>query len=272
MSAHATSLLSARRDPLGRMVAVSAGAHIGLVLLFVWFPGLGASESQPLIRPEDTIEVGLVSLPKSPTALPERATRKPRPPSDSKTNTAPQPAAEAVVTPPAEKTYASERAKPIQADQVEDKQAAAGAADAKLDALLDDLAREDLLSSLDADEGPRDRDASSPDGQANATANASLGSVQGDPEYAAYILKLQQLFNDQFLPLPALRGKNFASVVLIQVAADGRVTGSRLSARSGSESWDAAALAAVAKVPTIPLPPEKFRARMSAGYEIHFED
>lgn len=244
--------------PVGAAVYGLAGAALFL------FPGWrGAPE--PLFDPDDVIEVTAVVLPKSPTALPERAQRAPRPAAPER----PTPPPEAPPEPPPQRV--SDLAVPSEAEP----DPAPPQADprAQMDDLLAELEpdMDDLLQDLDADVGPTDRAASSPDGVEGAPASAVVGAGTADPELARYIAQLSALFLEHFRPLPALKGQGLRAVVLVQVDPGGKVTDVAVQTGSGNPAWDRAAQAAAEDVGTVPLPPEKWRDGRTR-YRIVFED
>ncbi len=252
------SLLRPAAEPLGLGVGVSVGLHALLIVALV-VPTL-FSVRRPLFDPDDAITVNLVSLPKA-DRLPTRATR--------------QAAPQAPPTPP--DTKAPEPPPPRQSDlavQTPDAKAAKAAAppDPQRKTSPDvNTKMDDLLSSLDADEGPRDRDATALDGEEGATASQTIGSGISDPEAARYVRQISQIFNDAFRPLPALRGQGLKAVLLVKIDPSGRVTDRQIVTPSGNASWDRAAESATFAVSDLPLPPERYRDG-STSFRVVFAD
>lgn len=254
--------LTAPPDRLAPFVVIAAVGHVGVAVVLMVVTTVWASDPAPLIRPEDAMEVSIVSLPKSPSALPERAQRQAAP--QAPVPPTPEPAPEA----PARQ---SDLAVPSPEPQPVPK-AVPPDSKRKLAELNKQLEMDRLLAELDADDGPVDRDASSPDGTVGAPATSLDGAAASDPVYAAYIAKVSKLFLEGFRPLPALKGTGLKTTVLVSVDVQGRVTARDIERSSGNPAWDRAALAAAELVTTLPLPPEKYRDGRADEYRIHFED
>lgn len=267
MSSGPPSLLTPPREPLGPWVLAALAGHVVAGSLLVVLPWLApADDRAPLIDPDDVMEVAMVAMPKSRDALPTRATRAPAP---RPATPAPPPPPEAPATPPPPRSsdlvVHDDKAPPPPKAVPDDNQR-------KLDALAKELEMERLMAELSAPSGSVDRDASSPDGVEGAPATAMSGAPIGDPEYARYVATLRAIFMEEFRPLPTLKGKGLSCVVLVKVDSEGRVTSTKVSTSSGNDAWDRASLAAAEAVRALPLPPERFRERMSAGYGIRFEE
>lgn len=268
MSTQPPSVLAPGSERLVPWFIPAALGHAGLVVLLLAIQGLDLADRAPLIDPQDAIEVAMVSLPKSPTNVPERASVAPKPPAPQ-VEEAPPPPVEPppkVETPPPPKVsdlaHQTEEAEPTP-PPVDDK---------RLDDLMNDLEREMLLDDMDAAPGKRDRSASSPDGSADAPATASTAGTMSDPEYARYVRQVQALFQEHFRPLPTLKGQGLSSTVRVEVDTGGRITARAVSKGSGNPAWDRAALAATEAVASIPLPPERFRDDRQDVYDIRFEE
>lgn len=259
---------------LGPWVGASFAFHIGLVVVAIVLQKWEINRPpRLLIDPAQSIEVAMVSLPKS-QSIPVKATRAPRPSAPTPPPPQETPAPEA---PPPKPEVASEVPAPIQEAPPEPKPAPKtsqlSAADQQRiqdEELMMNL--DDLLGPEDADLGAKDRNAASPDGDSNATSSGPQGNPMGDPEYARYINSLTTLFREKFQPLPMLKGKGFSTTVFLEVTDSGRVTSATLKSSSGDNGWDQAALAATRSVTTIPLPPEKYRDRLAYGFDITFPD
>jgi TonB family protein len=130
---------------------------------------------------------------------------------------------------------------------------------------------DDLLAELDdADDGPRDRDASSPDGMVGAEPSRTVGPGTGDPELRAYIQRLEELFKKEFRPI--IKGQNLTAKVLVAVDDTGTVKSARIDQSSGNPSFDRSAVAAAEAVPKVPPPPERYRDGTPRSYRIIFND
>lgn len=240
---------------LGCSVFVHGGV-VGASLLFTLFT-THCGSTRPLIDPDRAMEVAVVSLPRSQTNVPDRAQRAPVPkgsdaPTKSKAEPPPVQSDLAFKTPEAEET--------------------AGTDDAR-EQMLAELERQKLLNDLMAPTGAVDRNATDP----NSTHDMDIGTAgaanRGDPEFAAYIAKVQQLFMQAFKPLGAVTADNPNLVCKVYVTVDpgtGRIRSWEVIESSGIDSFDAAAERAVAEVGTIPLPPEKFLELVQDGYAVNF--
>lgn len=243
-------------DRVGPFVLGSAVAHAVLAAILVAWGAL-EPDVTPMINPDDAMLVSLAA-PRSPDALPHRAERAPAPPP-----AAPE-AVKAPTPPPPNPSDLSVKTPDAPATP---KAPTAAELEARRRALLADL---DDDAPADAPDGTTNRSASTPDGVDGPAGSGS--AVLGDPEYARYIATLRGLFMGAFRPLPALRGQGLVTRVVVTADASGRVTGARVGHSSGNPSWDQAALAAAYAVPSIPLPPERFRARLAGGYTLEFAD
>ncbi len=246
-------------DRVPAFVGISTALHLGIAIVAVMWNAWFADDA-PLFDPDDVMVVTM-AMPKSPDALPHRAERAPR-------AAAPAPSAPPQPTPPppdpAELTLRDKQAPPPKPAPPKGPTPEELAAQRnRLMNLLDD-------PPPDAPIGTEDRSASSPDGVDGAV--GSGGAVLGDPEFAAYISRVRSLFLPEFRPLPALKGQGLVSRVFVKTDDQGHVVASRILQTSGNPSWDQAALTAVRSVSSLPLPPERFRDRLAAGYTIEFSD
>ncbi|MCB9665636.1 MAG: TonB family protein [Alphaproteobacteria bacterium] len=258
MSAH-HSLLDVPREHLTPWIVVAVGLHVTGALTLWALAQLDLQPRRPLIAPEETIEVALVSLPKS--ALPQKASRRPVP------QAPPRDQAPAVEPPPRQSDLAVPSKEPDPAPKTPP------ADPRKMQQYLDELDKMDeLLEELDAPEGKVDRDAASPEGIEGAPALGTTGAMSSDPELAAYVARISRIFLENFRPIPAVKGKGYSARVLVQVDREGRVVDRRIQASSGNEFWDRAALSATEAVVSLPLPPERFRDGRADDFVIRFED
>ncbi len=253
------------QDKLGKWLGISLLLHVVLFAGLILAGNLDLRpNAEPMFAPDDVIEVGLVSLPKS-DHLPTRATRAPKaaPPKPAEPVPEAKPTPE---TPPAPNVMPEPEAPPQ--PEVEQPEPVEPTTPPDNSALMNDL-----LNDLTVPEGAQDRDATSPDGDPDVTAGSSLGgSPDGDPAYAAYIKQLEALFHKEFQPLPALRGQGLSTRVYITVASDGTVKSVKVSDSSGNPSWDRAAEVAAERIKKVPLPAEHLVERLSAGIAIRFDD
>ncbi|MBA2321496.1 MAG: TonB C-terminal domain-containing protein [Deltaproteobacteria bacterium] len=244
-------------------VVISLAAHgvvavVGLVLSYL-VPWLWPD--RPMVDPDQAIEVSMVVLPKSRNALPDRAMRAPREAGV---------AAPAEVSPEEAPVRESDLAFPQPAPQPKGHPNA----DLRRDEMMADIERERLLQDLTAATGDYDRDASDPNSNADFALNTGAQGDPADPEYARYIMQLQQLFMQHFRPLPGIAQSNpgiRAEVYVIVDPDTGAVKEFRFKRSSNNEAYDRAAELAVQEVGTIPLPPEKYLHLAKGGYVIQFD-
>ncbi len=264
MSTEGRSALHLAPEPLLGPVLVSLGVHaaMGSFLLVAGAIALFEAPARPIIDPNDTLEVAMVSAPKSDKALPELAMRAPRPAGE----VAPK-------APDAPPPPVPQRESDLAFNQPKPEPKPVGRPDVPRDMTTARAAAlDDLMSGLeDAPIGPRDRSASDPNGVAGAPASSRSGG-KGDPELAAYIQRIRKDFQRNFHPLPAVVQANpkLKCTVRVQVDSSGRILGQQVSKPSGNPSYDRAAVAAVEALKVITPPPEKFRALALEGYEIEF--
>ncbi|NCG17714.1 MAG: hypothetical protein GWP91_01685 [Rhodobacterales bacterium] len=213
--------------------------------------------SKPVLDLDRTMEVSMMVLPKSKTNVPERASRAPTPQGSKseapKTEAPPNPSDLVIHTENAPE------------DNGEDGELR--------DQMMAKLERQRLLEDLMAPEGSVDRDASDPNSTSDVAINANGAAMRGDPEFAAYIAMIQQLFQQNFKPLGAITAANPDLLTKIFITVDpssGRILSSTVEQSSGIPAYDAAAERAVSAITTVPLPPEKFSALLAEGYLVNF--
>jgi len=254
------SLLAPERQPLVGHFFCSFVVH-GLAVFIVAAVTLISTHcgsSRHIIDPDRAIEVSMVSLPKSKTSLPDRATVAPRP-----KGTTAEPTPEPVQTPQRESDLVVHKP-----DATPDP-----GADVARDQALAKL-REQLLDQLgDAPQGRTDRSATDPNG-VDGQALAVLGAgSRTDPEFARYIAQLQALFRSHFRPLGAVVAANPGIRCTMRISADpvtGTISGYAIQTPSGVPAYDAAAERATAAVGKIPLPPERYAPLLSEGFTVDF--
>lgn len=211
----------------------------------------------PAPKITESIEVSVVSLPKSKLNVPDRAARVKR-----ATGEVPSP-----VPPPVKQSDLKFETDKAKRD--------AGNADAAArQRMMEDLERQKLLEDLMAPEGAQDRNATDPNGAEDAAALAALGvGAKGDPEYARWVGQVRAVLMQHFKPLAAVVQENPDLECLVAIQLDptsGRVLAYEVTSPSGVMSFDQAAERAVQSVPTLPLPPEKYVPLLADGVEFEF--
>lgn len=247
-------LLDDRRERLWPFVVGAAVGHVAVIggmLAVSFLMSLLSPPPAPMIDPDDTMEVAVVSMAKS-KGLPTLASHAPR------ASGAPTPSD---VAPPVQQSDLAFQ-DPKQPDP---KPRGTPDNPTQMNELMEELARDAALANLDGPEGTEDRQATSPDG-AEGGSGTALGA--NDPYAAA----LRKAFDPVFQPLPALRGKGLVAKVLIKANAQGRVLETSLKKSSGNASWDRAAMAAAQALETIPPPPPERVAAVAAGFALAFGD
>ncbi len=244
-------------------VAASFAGHLVLAVgAFFWSLVMGwLFPAAPLVDPNQAIEVSFVVLKKSSGSMPERATRAPR--------LSGAPDAALAEPPPARESDLA-----FETDRPDEKTKGDPMADLRRAEMMAALERERLMADLTAATGDRDQDASDPNSSADFSLNAGGQGDPADPEYARYLLQLQQLFMQHFRPLPNLAEANpgIRAVVFVEVEPEtGRVVGWQFKKASGVAAYDRAAELAVQAVPTIPKPPPKYAHLAKSGYVIQFD-
>lgn len=244
-------------------VAVSVALHgfVAIVALLVSVVGPWLFPERPLVDPDQAIEVSMVVLPKSRNALPDRAMRAP---------TEAGALAPTEVSPDEAPVRESDLAFPSPVPEPKGDPNA----DLRREEMMAEMERERLLQDLSAPTGEYDRDATDPNGVGDLAMNTGAQGDPADPEYARYIMQLQQLFMQHFRPLPGIAQANpgiRAEVFVLVDPETGVVRESRFKKSSNNEAYDRAAELAVQEVGTIPLPPEKYRHLAKSGYVIQFD-
>ena len=233
---------------VGHGFMVGAFAFLTLLLTF-------CGPRKTIIDPDSVMEVSMV-LAKTDNSMPDRATRAPE------VSGAPEPSP----VPKPDVNHNSDLA--IVKDKAETTE---GQADARK--REEDLMRQlEMEAAMDAAMGTINQAATDPDSEFEEGATSGNIGTPSDPEYARYIMQIQQLFDGQFHPLQSIKDANPGIKCVIHVTVEpdtGRII--RYDVRSsGNEAWDAAARRAVESITSIPLPPEKYRERMGQGYDVEF--
>jgi TonB family protein len=214
------------------------------------------STREPPIR--DAIEVSVVSMPKSASNVPDRASRVAR--------------AEGVQAPnPDEPPPIATSDLKFNSPEIDPK---TGNTDKSRQQMLDALEREQMLEEMmDAPEGTEDRNQTDPNGSDDpALASLGVGS-RGDPEFQRWVAQVQQLLMQHFKPLGAVTEGHPDLKCMVKLTVDpedGSVDGYEVSESSGVVPFDQAAERAVQQIPALPLPPEKYRPLLGGGVAFRF--
>lgn len=206
----------------------------------------------------DALEVSVVSLPKSKSTLPERASHVDR---------AVGVQAEAPPPPVAESDLKFKT-------DVPDPKSKGNTDDSARQKMLEELTRQQLLDELsDAPSGTVDRLASDPNG-VDDLAIAALGAgSKGDPEFHRWEAQVQKILMQHFKPISAITEghPDLACIVTIDLdPTDGTVKSWEVTEPSGIVPFDQAAERAVSEIPSLPPPPEKYRPLVAKGVGFRF--
>ncbi|MCA9490641.1 MAG: TonB C-terminal domain-containing protein [Myxococcales bacterium] len=206
----------------------------------------------------DAIEVSVVSLPKSKSKLPERGSHIER---------AAGVQAEAP-PPPVQQSDLAYKTK------VPDPKVKGNTDDSARQKMLEELKRQELLDALsDTPSGTVDRLASDPNG-VDDLAIAALGAgSKGDPEFQRWVAQVQKLLMQHFKPISAITDGKPNLVCLVTIDMDpvtGAVKTWTVTEPSGIIPFDQAAERAISEIPSLPLPPEKYRPLVAEGVGFRF--
>jgi outer membrane biosynthesis protein TonB len=253
--------LHREEQPLWLPLAVSFVGHVGVIVVSLAVSAVVGTCRQPEPIIQDALEVSVVSLPKSKTNVPDKATRA----AVQQGTDAPQPAPK---PPPVESDLVIQQPKPVP------KPGPTDADRRKREEEMRKLERERLMEDLMAADGAVDRDATDPNSQHDVAINVNgKGASKADPEYIAWVAKVQRLMMSNFHPLSAIVAKNpgLKTRVLLEVdPTSGRILERTVQTSSGIPAFDAAATRAVDDVGTIPLPPEAWLPLLASGLAIDF--
>lgn len=255
---NSSSILLSRPDPLGFGLVASLAGHATVGALVIAMAVL-APPSSPPVDPEDVMEVSMVVLPRSESSIPDRASKAPIPRGAS-----PEAAAEPAPVRESDLSLPEPEVEP-----------ARGAPErhTSREELLRELEMQALLA--DAPDGPVDRSASDPHSTTEEAIHAAGVGTLGDPEWARYQQRLQQLFMSKFSILPTSSMSELVCVVNVQVQIRpeddmARVVDVEVAEPSGNLSYDAAARRAAEAVRSVPLPPERFVHVLQRGFQVRF--
>lgn len=192
--------------------------------------------------PFEAIEVSMVALPKSKLNVPDREARVKAASGQEAPIPEPPPVKESDLVIHEDKPPPD----PGNAEEVRRQQ------------IIED-ARKRMLEDLEnAPEGPEDRNATDPDGQEELEMAMIGAGARGDPEMAAWQAKVYNLIKPNFHPLSTPAGTK--CVVNIKMDGEtGKILSADVTEPSGLLQFDSAAERAVNDVPSLPLPPEKYR-------------
>ncbi len=255
--------LAQEPQPMWLPAFVSVAGHVGVIVVsLVASAMIGMCSGPPTPPIRDALEVSVVSLPKSKLKVPDKATRAAAhqgQPEPSPTPPKPPPVKEsdlAVKQP-------DKKPDPGQTDQSRRREEA-----------MRELERQRLMEDLMAADGVVDRDATDPNSDSDIGINVNgKGSSKADPEYVAWVAKVQKLMMAAFHPLSAITSKNpgLKTRVLLKVdPSSGRILSREVQTSSGIPAYDAAATRAVDDVGSIPLPPAAWLPLLADGLAIDF--
>lgn len=245
--------------------------HCGLIL--VLFFANSCSHTPTFIQPPVTMVTAISTPLKQTSAMPNRPTKAKVPkekssepkPDKPKVESKPDPKPDALQH---QKEEPEEVLPPDEEDE-ETPDVEEPNNDDEREALIRELARENLLDDFTAIEGDVDRPPTALDGTDSPTLG-QLGSGNADPELAAYIQRCRNALIKNWTPLPTLLETHpeFQVTIEVNVNAEGKMTNPRILLSSGDNSFDQAAIMAVHKTGSLPAPPDKWKDSASAGVQI----
>lgn len=199
----------------------------------------------------ESLEVSVVSLPKSKSNVPDRASRVERAAGVE----------QAEAPPPVQESDLALKAK------VPDPKKG-NVDDSQRQALIDQIKRQQLLDEMmNAADGPVDRNATDPDGVEGAAIAALGAGAKGDPEFGRWMVQVQQIVLQHFKPIAAITEgrKDLKCQLSVDLdPATGDIRGYSVSSSSGVFAFDQAAERAMQQVPKLPPPPTKYAPWIAA--------
>ena len=152
-----------------------------------------------------------------------------------------------------------EEPKPEPKKKEEPKESNQSARDALMRQMEQEEKREELLKGIP--EGPKDREATSPDGVENATNKTSTLGKQS-PEIAAYIASALELIkpNWSFIPKSPSEQDEREVTIQVSVASNGSISTPKILTSSGDNNFDKSAIRSLYKTNNIGVPPKKWIA------------
>ena len=238
----------------GQALPLSLCIHGGMLAVMALFGSRGP-RAETLIRPDEVMQVSLVSLPKQTTRLPQKVMQRADPPPSQPAEPAPA---------PPEAPPASEMA--LEKEQPKEPAAEKPDRSAAREKLLREMRREQALESLAA-EGPRDQPQTDPDGEDGIPGSAR--GVAGDPRLAVFQEQVRQAAMAHF---SALQTEARTAVIQVTIDARGNILNSGLAQSSGDPSFDAAARTAVRRTGRVPAPPEELMPGPTATFFIRLSN
>jgi TonB family protein len=233
-----SSLEEERQRQFRRFVAISAGVHVALAVLFWVGPLRPATKGLPVVE-----RVALVpTLPAPPAAKPAPAQAKPKPvpveppppPPQAKKLLPKQPAPLPKPKPPEAKAKPEPKPKPKEPEPEQD---------------LDDVLAE--LRSEAGETAPRPVEQ-----QAAAVGPAGGPGVVVDPATAAWIRAVKIHVTRAWILPPGFRTEALVTIVEVDLSPTGEVLGTRTRQSSGNPWYDESVERAVEKASPVPVPPE----------------
>lgn len=216
---------------------------VGFVAMFV--VGECSHAPEPLFKDDEFMVVEMAGPALMTTRLPQKAERAPDPSSG-----APQAAVEPPPKNPSDLAFQTPDAKAPKGDPN---------ADAKREALINEMRRQAALRDLTAPLGTEDRLATSPEGSATDYGTGS-GAI-GDPELRKWVEKAREAAAPNWHPIPTLCQANPGLEVKILVQTDGSgrpTTAPEVWKKSGNSSFDESARRAIEQTGSLPPLPAKY--------------
>ena len=209
---------------------------------------------KPVLDVDNTLEVSMVSLPKSPTSMVHKAEQAPLATGKDSPSPRPKPIRESDLT---MSTFAP------------DPEPGNTTRSSRMDDLLRKAKMQELLES-DAALGTTNRAASDPDANSDVAINTHSSGLRSDPELARYVDSIQRIFRDRFEEIPAIDKPEMRCKVHFRAdLKTGKIISRpKLKVKSGNLSFDSRCMRAVEGVGQVPTPPEKFHGHFTDGYVI----
>lgn len=257
-------------------IVASLWLHLSAASALVLFERCAPSSHEPLFKPNEVMQIQMAAAPMPYAARTQRAERAPDPVTTPAP--APEPVTEPAAPPPAASDMVLQQEKdepdPVDTPEPEPEDPKnpppAEPQDNSLDraALLNQARREELVNP-NAPLGQQDRTEASPDGQRGVTSSV-IGIGEADPILAAYIQACRDAILPNWTPLPSTLAAHpeYAVVLQVTVAADGRLGTPQIVQGSGDTSFDRTAEMAVLKTQRLPPPPPEWAASAANGVQI----
>jgi hypothetical protein len=253
---------------VGTSIAAALG-HVALLGVFMLLSMVPFCSVAPP-APEEIIQVSLVSLAKSDSAMAQMDVRVASAPAPVDTQ-APAPEDAPGLVDEGTADPAPETSSDLSFQQPDVKEAKGDpdrTRQTARDEALNKLRRDNMLAALGS--------AESTAGDPNSTSSESinLGGVGiSDPELARYVDGIRKTFLANFNPLPTIASSNpdIAAQITVRINVEtGRVESWAWTRRSGNPSWDGACERAVEAVAQVPPPPAKYKDKFLGGYIMNY--